>query len=379
MFQQLIQIEPLGLLYGSAGRFLSPENLVGRSGSSFPPSAATASGLFAAALGGAAIGKGMDFHIAGPFWAYCDDPENFYVPTPFNCLVENQQVTAVMQWQSGDCTLWNADLQKSIRFEEGAWAVPSQQDGYEWQVPPNGKFEKGTWIAIGDWEALRQGKNPVVKRSPWTALPHLHPRLQADQRRVAAELERGSLFLENAMQMEPGTCLVYLATHELPETWYRFGGEGHMVDVRCKEISPQLREELAQDVGDRFALITPAVWGSNRLSYREPCRPELMPKAEWDWPEAVAMLTERPTAFRYRLGNRKAAGKKGQETNDAIPDAHEPGMPKLLSRGRYAVPAGTVYVLSRGVGAWQGWPEAWFPKEGPSLKRWGCGLALPLG
>lgn len=37
MFQYLILIQPLGFLYGSAGRFLSPENLVGRSGTSFPP------------------------------------------------------------------------------------------------------------------------------------------------------------------------------------------------------------------------------------------------------------------------------------------------------------------------------------------------------
>ena len=47
MFKHLIAIEPLGLLYGSAGRFLSPENLVGRSGTQFPPSAATLSGVFA--------------------------------------------------------------------------------------------------------------------------------------------------------------------------------------------------------------------------------------------------------------------------------------------------------------------------------------------
>jgi CRISPR-associated protein Cmr3 len=37
MFKYLISIEPLGLLYGSAGGFLSPESLVGRSGESFPP------------------------------------------------------------------------------------------------------------------------------------------------------------------------------------------------------------------------------------------------------------------------------------------------------------------------------------------------------
>jgi len=45
MFKYLISISPLGLMYGSAGAFLSPENLVGRSGAKFPPDAATLSGL----------------------------------------------------------------------------------------------------------------------------------------------------------------------------------------------------------------------------------------------------------------------------------------------------------------------------------------------
>jgi len=46
-FTHLLQITPLGLLYGSAGGFLSPENLVGRSGNKFPPSSVTVSGLYA--------------------------------------------------------------------------------------------------------------------------------------------------------------------------------------------------------------------------------------------------------------------------------------------------------------------------------------------
>ena len=45
MFKYLISINPLGFMYGSAGAFLSPENLVGRSGAKFPPEAATLSGL----------------------------------------------------------------------------------------------------------------------------------------------------------------------------------------------------------------------------------------------------------------------------------------------------------------------------------------------
>ena len=47
LHDHLLQITPLGLLYGSAGGFLSPENLVGRSGNKFPPSSATVSGLYA--------------------------------------------------------------------------------------------------------------------------------------------------------------------------------------------------------------------------------------------------------------------------------------------------------------------------------------------
>jgi CRISPR-associated protein Cmr3 len=84
-FFYLVTIEPLGLLYGSAGRFLSPENLVGRSGSSFPPSAATLSGIFAASL---PLKDIWSLQLAGPFWAWNRNPQNFYVPTPLNCLVK---------------------------------------------------------------------------------------------------------------------------------------------------------------------------------------------------------------------------------------------------------------------------------------------------
>jgi hypothetical protein len=35
-------------------------------------------------------------------------------------------------------------------------------------------------------------------------------------------------------------------------------------------------------------------------------------------------------------------------------------------------------VLKEPLSSWQKWDEDWFPKEGVSFKRWGCGLALPL-
>ena len=368
MFKFLIQIEPLGLLYGSAGRFLSPENLVGRSGMSFPPSSATVSGMFAAAKGWSDPTKGREFCIAGPFWATCDEPQNFYVPTPMNCLVKDDRVVEVMQWQ-GKCEL-PYEGAKPMLWEDGVWAV--DENGL--RSPTNDKFQKGTWIAIGDWEKLQKKETPTVKKEPWKPLPHLHPKLQEDQRRVTTDLESGSLFLENAMQMEPGTCLVYLASEPIEPGWYRFGGEGHMVEVRCDPIGAPLTRLLAEPVGSQFALITPAVWGSNRLSYRQP---QTLKKGdvqrhaldmvvdsdlavEWD---VVTMLTERPQAFRYRLGDH---------------EGQKPGQPKRLSRGRYAVSAGTVYVMKNELPPWEEWTEEWFPQEGLSLKRWGLGLALRI-
>jgi CRISPR-associated protein Cmr3 len=372
VFKYLIHIEPLGLLYGSAGRFLSPENLVGRSGMSFPPSSATVSGMFAAAKKWSDVSKGRDFCIAGPFWAKCDAPQNFYVPTPFHCLVEDDNVTEVMQWEKS-CELPYENVEKPMPWDDGVWAVDDRDKGL--RLPKNEKFQKGTWMAIGDWEKLQNKELPTVKKEPWKSLPHLHPKLQDDQRRVTTDLENGSLFLENAVQMEPGTCLVYLASEPIEPGWYRFGGEGHMVEVRWTEIEENgtLDTLLKASVGSQFALITPAVWGSNRLSYRHPQtlkkgdaqRHELKVEdsdlaVEWD---VVTMLTERPQAYRYRLGDQKD---------------QKPGQPKRLSRGRYAVSAGTVYVMEKALPSWEKWTEEWFPREGPSLKRWGLGLALRI-
>ena len=203
--------------------------------------------------------------------------------------------------------------------------------------------------------------------------------MELDERRVVRqnndqEATQGSLFLENSVQMEPGTCLVYLSNTKLEPGWYRFGGEGHMVDVSCLDLAQNITTLLNRTIENSFALITPAVWGSNRLSYREPVylqkddkqkdsKPDQQSDEQKVW-SVAALLTERPIPFRYRLGNR---------------ENQQRDQPKLLSRGRYAVPAGTVYVLKEPINqSWQEWPDDWFPKEGPSLKRWGCGLALPL-
>lgn len=328
MFQYLIVISPLGLLYGSAGRFLSPENLVGRSGTHFPPSAATLSGLYAANYNSNEL---ETLRLAGPFWAYGDNLQNFYVPTPFNWLVEKGEIQHQLHWYPKS---------EQWQTEEGE--------------PPNGKFDKGnTWIAIADWHQPQQ-----VHSNPWEYLPHLHPRLELNQRKVDADSGQGSLFLENAVQMNPDTCLIYLANTPLSNGWYRFSGEGHLVELQCIEIAASTQQLLSQPAGNSFALITPAVWGSNRLSYREPMTYQ---NNSWEpsW-QIETLLTERPMPFRYRLGGT--------------------GKTKRLSRGRYAVPAGSVYLLKDGaiVQPWQDWDEDWFPKEAYSFKRWGCGLALPL-
>ena len=150
-------------------------------------------------------------------------------------------------------------------------------------------------------------------------------------------------FLENAVQIHPDACLIYLTNIPLPDGWYRFGGEGHMVDVQCMKLADSTQKLLDQPVGNSFALITPAVWGSNRLSYREPM---------------IYRDNNLQPAW-YRLGGT--------------------GKIKRLSRGRYTVPAGSVYVLRDAIAQpWQNWDESWFPKEAYSFKRWGCGLALPL-
>jgi CRISPR-associated protein Cmr3 len=358
-FKYLIAIEPLGLLYGSAGRFLSPENLVGRSGTSFPPSATTVAGLFAATYGKDWMKqKQGEFYLAGPFWAKSQDVQNFYVPTPRNYLIKDGIVQHKLNWK------------KHPKSQEYCWLNEDNES-------PNDKFETGTWLPINDWDNPKK-----VKTVPWEFLPHLHPRLQEDARHVDTESDRGSLFLENAIQLNPDVCLVYLASHELPESWYRFGGEGHMVNITSPKLNNSVKELLNNPVGQCFALITPAVWGSNRLSYREPRHlkkgdktrhtleqtdSDLQTIQQW---ENAAILTERPIPFRYRLGDRK------DENDQSI---HKPNHPKLLSRGRYTVPAGSVYSLEEPLNkSWQEWEENWFPKEGPSLKHWGCGLALPL-
>lgn len=345
-FQYLITIEPLGLLYGSSGRFLSPDNLVGRSGTQFPPSAAAASGLFAAALGNSAV---QNLQLAGPFWAIADTPQNFCVPAPFSYLTQLDAPPENGRLQTGNIKhrlVWHPKPSSDSDDDYDRWLYwgNTDEDKQEKWRSPAGKFTAGTWIPIDEWEHPQ-----TVYASPWKFLPHLHPRLKDDERHVAdSESGQGTLFLENSVQLHTETCLVYLSNLALENGWYRFGGEGHMVDVTCHPLNNGTKKRLHQDLGQSFATITPAVWGSNRFSTRYP--------ESW---QPQTLLTERPSPFRYRLGG-------------------APDQPKRLSRGRYAVPAGTVYIMPTGLPAWHTWPDELFPQEGPRMNRWGSGLSLPL-
>lgn len=364
MFTHLIVIKPLGFLYGSSGPFLSPDNLVGRAGNNFPPSSATVSGLYAHKYNQDKLLVNQDENednpkkikideeklrnliIAGPFWAQTNDIQNFYVPAPLNYLTEfNDSVNS------------NSVAKEGKIKHKLTW----NQNEKQWKPFVTGKFDSESWLPINQW------LNPeTVKGNPWQYKPHLHPTLEANQRKVDQKLEKGSLFLENAVQMHPDTCLVYLTNTKIDDGWYRFGGESHLIDLECQAITnPTVKDLLNSPIEDFFALITPAIWGSNRFSYRLPMikaesndlqADEYKTAPEW---ENAQMITERAKPFRYRLGGDKKT--------------------KRLSRGRYSVPAGTVYVLEKPLSqSWLQWDESWFPVEGVSLKRWGCGLALPL-
>ncbi|MDZ8066046.1 MAG: CRISPR-associated protein [Nostoc sp. DedQUE08] len=329
MFNYLIIINPLGFMYGSAGSFLSPENLVGHSGAKFPPEAATVSGLFFSVNQAQKLwdadNLSQELYVAGPFWGDCENPEYFYVPIPWSKIIAKDNSS---EWKIKNGK-WDCDKSKLEPY-------------YQWQR-----------INFWNYPAESIRSNGYAEKSPWKFLSVLHPRTKDDER---CTLKKDGLFLEYSVQINPDHCLVYLSTHPLPEGWYRFGGENHIVEINSLQLpddSPIL-ELLRQPIQSTFALITPGVWGSNRFSQRYP-QNEFFPHQK-----NIQMLTDKPLPYRYRVGDRKT--KRGR-----------------LGRGRYAVPSGSVYVLEKSIGKpWWDWDEEWFPKEGFSLKRMGCGLCLPI-
>ena len=337
-FQHLISLEPLGLLYGSSGRFLSAENLTGEAAERFPPDSPAFAGLIASQLPAEAL---RDLHTAGPFWLRLQDPElDLRLPAPLTLLQHGSAITARLQWQT-DAVAWQADAELGAKPSQGGWIPLSR------------------W---GQWHDLQLR----VEANPWKAVPHLHPRLQ-DHQRVSAQEQ--ALFLEYAIVLEPGVALAYLSSESIPPGCYRFGGEGHLVQLRCHPIPARLEQLLNPAEGfseaTPLALITPGVWGSRKLSMREPLDASRQP-AGHPWrrhQQGPGILTDRPRPWRFRLG----AGRDRQGQ-------------RRLSRGRWCLPAGSCYALpsTLQIPPWADWPESWFPSEGLSLKQFGTGLALPL-
>lgn len=330
MFQHLITVSPLGLMYGSAGAFLSPENLVGRSGAKFPPDAAALSGLFFSAnhaSDGAIASHNeltQNLYVAGPFWARRDDLQAFYVPMPRHRLVGEEDED---EWRLDHKSGWERDTDKSDLSPAYGW-----QRIDAWQQPI---------------QTLRQDQK--VAKAPWTYVSFLHPKLKLDERCV----EDQGLFLENAVQLDEDYCLVYLSTYAMPAGWYRFGGEGHMAEIDSHSLEGSVIQQLLSEKIQRAcAFVTPAVWGSNQLSTRYPRHPEF-PR------DGLRLLTDKPVLYRYRTGNRKT--ERGR-----------------LGRGRYALPAGSVYVFKHALNkSWWEFSPEWFPEKG-LLKKMGCGLCLPI-
>lgn len=327
-FKYLILIEPLGMMYGSAGGFLSPENLVGRAGSKFPPDAATLAGLFFSVHHDQSDAVKAELkeklYVAGPFCSKRDNETLVYVPIPWSLVIRKDE-----------CDRWR------VEYDNGnpQWTRDKEniEPEFTWQ-PIN------TWNypAITNCSIERICKVGKPNSSFWQYNPILHPSMQKEQRTVKAE---DGLFLENTVQVEPDTYLVYLSTHELKPGWYRFGGENHLVQIKCENLDGYFLKLLQEPIQKTFALITPGVWGSNRYSYRYP--------QNWEFGEPLLMLTDKPIPYRYSA--------KGQ-----------------LGRGRYAIPAGSVFILERPINQpWSHWNKEWFPQNG-LFKHFGSGLCLPL-
>jgi CRISPR-associated protein Cmr3 len=363
-FRSLITVSPLGLMYGSAGGFLSPENLVGRSHSKFPPDAATVAGLLLNANREQQFTDPerlkQNLVVAGPFWADRDHPKRFYVPIPWHRIMaetDDDEWTLVQKpnGSSGEPTHSHWQLNQCQWSRQKKEVEPA----YAWQV-------------IDDWEVsppeLRERE--AIAAAPWKHSPFLHPKIKPDERHVA---DKDGLFLENAVQLPEDICLVYLTNLDHSEIalftgWYRLGGEGHLVEIEHQALSEQhkINRLLRQKIDHAFALITPGVWGSNHLSHRYPQHASF-PNRD------LKLLTERPIPYRYRIGQSR------QDEEAATRDRYNPHNTGRLSRGRYAVPAGSVYVFREPLAmTWWDFPEEWFPKEGFPLKHLGCGLCLPI-
>ena len=361
-FQHLITVSPLGLMYGSAGAFLSPENLVGRAGAKFPPDTGAIAGLFFNANREQKFVDRKELRdklvVSGPFWAKKDKPKEFYVPIPWH------QVLAEKEDDEWVFAKKKSDEEVVSETDRDKWCLGQHQ----WERKNKDLKPEYSWQSIDAWNlpANELREREAYAKAPWEFVSFLHPKIKSEERHV---VEKDGLFLENAVQIHEDYCLVYLSNYELPNGLYRFGGEGHLVEIESHFLSEKhkINRLLSQQIQHAFALIAPGVWGSNKLSYRYPIHP--------DFPrQGLKILTDKAVPYRYRLGH----SKKEEEVAEAE-ILYDPKKTGRLSRGRYAVPSGSVYVFKHPLNrTWWDFPDEWFPKEGFHLKHLGCGLCLPI-
>lgn len=370
-FQYLITVSPLGFMYGSAGAFLSPENLVGRAGTKFPPDTAAIAGLFFNANREQNFANHKHLRdtlvVSGPFWAKQDKPKNFYVPIPWHQVIAEKEDD---QWV---LVKKKSDEQDVVESEQRKWCLGQ----HRWERQNKDLKPEYSWQSIDAWNlpANELREREAIALAPWDFVSSLHPKIKHEERHV---VEKDGLFLENAVQFHEEHCLVYLSNYELPSGWYRFGGEGHLVEIESHPLSEKhkINRLLHQKNQHAFALITPGVWGSNKLSYRYPLHPSF-PR------QGLKMLTDKAVPYRYRIGHSKP-DEDAKDESDSIAQpqsaiGYDPKKTGRLSRGRYAVPSGSVYVFKHPLElTWWDFPDEWFPKEGFHLKHLGCGLCLPI-
>ncbi|MEB3827777.1 hypothetical protein [Phormidium sp. CCY1219] len=156
MFEYQIKIRPLGAMYGSTGGFLSPENLVGRSGAKFPPDAATLAGLFFSAhYRNPTVKQELkeQLYVTGLFWAEQGTPNKIMVPIPWTIVIgEKSRDRWEIQWENGEL-IWHQQ-------------TPELDPDYTWQ-------------SITNWDDITAiFKNRESGKPPWTFAPCLHPQMK---------------------------------------------------------------------------------------------------------------------------------------------------------------------------------------------------------
>jgi CRISPR-associated protein Cmr3 len=352
-------------MYGSAGGFLSPENLVGRSNTKFPPDAAAIAGLLLNANREQQFTDPQrlkqELVVAGPFWAKRDQPKKFYVPIPRHQIIAEKEEDEWLLKKKEK----SISTQQNSELGNNQWYL----NQYVWHRQKRHLEPAYFWQTIDAWglPADEIRSREAVAKVPWEAVPFLHPKIKLDERHV---VEQDGLFLENAVQLREDYCLVYLTNLDLGHFsgWYRFSGEGHLVEIENHELSDKhkINRLLQQKIDYAFASITPGVWGSNKLSYRYP-QHSSFPSRD------LKLLTDKAVSYRYRIGQSR------KDANAETDNLYNPKNTGRLSRGRYAVPAGSVYVFREPLDmTWWDFPDEWFPREGFCLKHLGCGLCLPI-